>query len=635
MDSGQTNDRPSRLRVIFLALSAAGVGACAVGASLHYTKRAWGNPAHLGGWLLGMLFLVLAFAPRPSRIITSLRSSLKGRTAFFAFWILFFTATHLWHFGRAPWNGNGLFDESGWDLWFLKDYVIGHPFQPAWFHSPISRETLFHYYLLPFFNLFGYNILAYETGLFVIWAATFLFTLLLVDLLFKSYVVTSVTALAFNFLPFAFIYTFAGYRYPMATALCVGSLYFLHRGFKRDLPFDLALGGLAAGLCLASSISGKQYLVVLVLCAVLYPIFNRGPARWNFKWNAIAIVAYSWLVAATPILCYIFFNRNAYTLYENSFIHTFWQALRGHPEPNTLSFYFKQLWDCFFHIPGNRFFIPDVLPIPLAYYLFLVPGIGLALWRKRFEIVLLGTVPVAGALIATAYENRLLLAIPFWIVLMAFPLAALINLKARPRVKLALSGLAALVLAAGLVPSIRYIKGKMRNPFTVHHYAQQQVAVSRFLRQVVAGIQPSNPPRLERDEFNRVSGVEPSFDTLICQIEAYSIIHLFLHDYDDTKILSFSGGLPYNVMPEADIWSANRMAVASYIPSGKDLKLIWEMNPKLNRILKRFESARDLATEESLSCVFAGRQRTFYVLNVRAANVPAFRERVRAMPPSL
>jgi hypothetical protein len=259
----------------------------------------------------------------------------------------------------------------------------------------------------------------------------------------------------------------------------------------------------------------------------------------------------------------------------------------------------------------------------------------LALWRKRFEIVLLGTVPVAGALIATAYENRLLLAIPFWIVLMAFPLAALINLKARPRVKLALSGLAALVLAAGLVPSIRYIKGKMRNPFTVHHYAQQQVAVSRFLRQVVAGIQPSNPPRLERDEFNRVSGVEPSFDTLICQIEAYSIIHLFLHDYDDTKILSFSGGLPYNVMPEADIWSANRMAVASYIPSGKDLKLIWEMNPKLNRILKRFESARDLATEESLSCVFAGRQRTFYVLNVRAANVPAFRERVRAMPPSL
>lgn len=635
MDPGQTNDRSSWLRLIFLVFSAVSVVACAVGATLHYTKRAWANPFHLAGWLLAMLFLVLALGPRPTRIIASLRSSLNARTGFFVFWILFFTATHLWHFNRAPWNGDGLFDESGWDLWFLKSYVMGQPFQPAWFHSPISRETLFHYYLLPFFHLFGYNILAYEAGLFVIWGATFLFTILLVDLLFGSYLVTSVTALAFNYLPFAFIYTFAGYRYPMATALCVASLYFLHRGFKRNSFLDLALGGLTAGLCLASSISGKQYFVVLVLCAVLYPVFNRGPARWSFNWNALAIVGYSWLVAATPILCYIVFNRNAYTLYENSFIRSFWHAVRGHPEPSDLNSYFRQLWDCFFHVPGNRFFIPDVLPIPLAYYLFLVPGIGLAVWRKRFEIALLGTVPVAGALIATAYENRLLLAIPFWMVLMAFSFAALLGLRLQPRLKLAVLGVATVVLAAGLVPSIRYIKGKTRNPFRVHHYAQEQVAVSRFLRHVVGGTQPPSPPRLERDEFNRISGPKPSFDTFICQMEAYSIIHLFLHDYDDTRILSFSAGLPCNVMPEADIWAANRVALASYVPGSKDLKLVWEVTPKLNRILKRFESARDLATEESISYFFAGHERKFYVLNVRAANVRAFQERVRALPASL
>jgi hypothetical protein len=635
MDSRQTNFRSIRLRALFLGLSVISLAACAVGATLHYLKRVWGNSAHPVGWLLGMLFVVLAFSPRPRQIAAGLRSSLNPKTAFFVFWILFFTAAHVWHFSRAPWNGNGLFDESGWDLWFLKSYVMGQPFQPAWFHSPISRETLFHYYLLPFFNLFGYNILAYEAGLFVIWGATFLFTLLLVDLLFESYIVTSVTALAFNFLPFAFIYTFAGYRYPIATALCVASLYFLHRGFKRGSSCDLALGGLAAGLCLASSISGKQYFVVLVLSAVLYPLFNRGPARRNFKWKEVAIVAYAWLVAATPILCYIAFNRNAYTLYENSFIHSFWQAVRGHPDPNDLGYYFRRLWDCFFHLPGNRFFIPDVLPIPLAYYAFLVPGIALALWRKRFEIALLGTVPVAGALIATAYENRLLLAIPFWIILMAFSFSALMSLRLRADLKLALSGVAAVVLAAGLVPSIRYIKGKTRNPFTIHHYAQEQVAVSRFLRQVVAAREPVNPPRLERDEFNRVTGTEPSYDTLICQKEAYSIIHLFLHDYDDTKILSFSGGLPFIVMPERDIWSANKLALASYAPNGKDLKLIWEMDPKLNRILRLFQSARDLATEESISFSFAGHERKFYVLNIRTANVRAFQERVRALPPSL
>ena len=633
MDSTQTTFRSIRLSVLFVGLSVVSVAACAIGAALHYLKRAWGNPAHLTGWLLGMLFVVLAFSPRPRQIAANLRSSLNTRTGFFVFWILFFTAAHLWHFSRAPWNGNGLFDESGWDLWFLKSYVMGQPFQPAWFHSPIARETLFHYYLLAFFNLFGYNILAYEAGLFVIWAATFLFTLLLVDLLFGSYVVTGVTALVFTFLPFAFIYTFAGYRYPMATALCVMSLYFLHRGFKQGSSLGLALGGLAAGLCLASSISGKQYFFVLLLSAVLYPLFRRGPDRWNFKWKEVAIVAYTWLVAATPILCYIVFNRNAYTLYENSFIHSFWQAVRGHPEPNDLSYYFMRLWDCFFHVPGNRFFIPDVLPIPLAYYAFLLPGIALTLWKKRFEIALLGTVPVAGALIATAYENRLLLAIPFWIVLMAFTFSALVNLRLRAGLKLTLAGVAVVVLAAGLVPSIQYIEGKTRNPFAIHHYAQEQVAVSRFLRQVVGGKEPSNPPRLERDEFNRIPRIpDPPYDTLICPGEAYSIIHLFLHDYDDAKVLSFCGGSPMLVMTQQNVWSDNKMAILTYVPRNKDLKLIWESGPTTGRIVEMLQPLHDLATEESISFSFGGRVRSFYVLNIGNKNIRQFQERVSALP---
>ena len=121
-----------------------------------------------------------------------------------------------------------------------------------------------------FLKLFGFNILSYEAALFVIWLTAFIFTLLLVDLFFGSYIVTSVTALSFNFLPFAFIYTFVGYRYPMAVALAVVSLYFLHAGFRNGSRFCLSLGGIAAGLCLASSISGKQYLLALVIAAPLY-----------------------------------------------------------------------------------------------------------------------------------------------------------------------------------------------------------------------------------------------------------------------------------------------------------------------------------------------------------------------------
>jgi hypothetical protein len=635
MDPAGNDAKPTTARLWLLLLSVVSVVACAAGAACHYRKWAWGNFAHPTGWLLSMLFLVLAFAPAPRQAVARVKSALNARAVFFAAWVLVFTISRLWHFKTAPWNGNGLFDESGWDLWFFKSYVVGHPFQPAWFHSPISRETLFHYYLWPFFGVFGYNILSYEIGLFVIWATTFLFTLLLVDELFRSNVVTGLTALVFNFLPFAFIYTFAGYRYPMATALCVVSLYFLHRGFRRESNLDLSLGGMAAGLCLASSISGKQYLVVLLLCAVLYPALNRKTWKWKDHWRSIGIVTYGCLVAAMPILCYIAFNRQDYTLYESSFLHSFWQAVRGHPDPNSLSYYTTKLWGCFFKVPGERFFIPDFLPIPLPYFCFLVPGLALALWQKRFDIALLGTVPIAGAFIAAAFENRLLLAIPFWMILMALAFAALLKLRLRPAFRFVLWGMAAVVVVSGVVPSIKYISKKAKYPLSIYHFAQPQVAVSRFLRSIVAGREPSDPPRRERDEFNRAGSVDPSYDTLICQSEAYSIIHLFLHDYDDAKVLSPSNGLPFILIPEQELWTYSRNAIVGYVPRGKDLKLVWEVDLKTDRIINKLRSAGDLATESSVSFSFVGRQKRFFVLNIPANNVRPFQGRVQALPEPL
>src|SRR5262249_18509567 len=473
----------------------------------------------------------------------------KPKTAFFVFWILFFIVSHLWNFRTAPWNGNALFDESGWDLWYLKTFVIGHPYQSAWFHFPISRETLFHYYVWGFLKLFGFNILAYQTALFCIWLTTFVFTILLVDLLFESYIVTSVAALILNFLPFAFIYTFAGYRYPMATALAVTSLYFLHAGFRKPSAFCLSLGGISAGLCLASSISGKQYLLALVIAAPLYALFYWRSLKRSVTWSSLALVVYGFLVGAATILLYIVFKRVDYAYYESAFLRDFLTAARSAPFPNGLREFIKQVHDCFFAIPGPRFFIPDVLPIPLPYYWLLIPGAVLSLWQKRFEIPLLGIIPVVGAFVARAIENRLLLPIPFWVILMSFTFAGILKLRRRPAVQIVLGVIAGLILLDGSVPSVRYIYAKTKNPFLIRHYAQHEVAVSRFLKHVVAGEEHPGSPRLERDEFNRIQGsLNPSYETLICSREAYSIIHLFLHDYDDAKVLSFCGGSPFFVM---------------------------------------------------------------------------------------
>ena len=582
-----------------------------------------------------MLFLLAAFVASPREVAGRLKSLANPKAALFLFWILVFLVSHLWNFRTAPWNGNALFDESGWDLWFLKSYVIGHPYQAAWFHPPVlARETLFHYYIWAFLRLFGFNILSYEAALLCIWLTTFVFTLLLVDLLFDSYIVTSVTAVVFNFLPFAFIYTFAGYRYPMAVALAVVSLYFLHRGFKNRSFFSLSLGGIAAGLCLASSISGKQYLLGLLIAAPLYGLFYWRTLTHNVTWKSLAVVVYGFLAAAAPIGLYIVFNRHDYTYYESAFLRDFWHGVQTAPFPNGIRPVTKQLYDCFFTIPGPRFFIPDTLPIPLPYYWLLVPGLLLALWQKRFEIPLLAIVPVGGAFIARAIENRLLLPIPFWVMLTSFTFAGVFKLRPWPVVRILVGIVATAILLQGLVPSVRYIYGKTKTPFGIRYYAQDEVAVSRFLRHVVAGEEHPASPRLERDEFNRIRRVpDPGFDTLVCQQDAYSIIHLFLHDYDDSKIMSFCGDYPFGiVMSEQDVWNKNKAAIASYVRSNKDLKLIWERHPKTERIITVFQSLRDFGTEDSLSYSFGGKTRTFYVLNIPNKNIQRFQRRVKALP---
>jgi DNA-binding beta-propeller fold protein YncE len=624
---------PTR-RIVLLGLSIVSLLICAWAGAAHYRKAPWGDPWQPIGWLLSMLFLLAAFFPWRERTATSFKSLIKPKTAFFLFWILFFVVSHLWNFRTAPWNGDALFDESGWDLWYLKGYVIGHPYQAAWFHFPISRETLFHYYVWGFLKLFGFNILAYEAALFCIWLTTFIFTILLVDLLFESYIVTSVAALILNFLPFAFIYTFAGYRYPMATALAVTSLYFLYAGFKNKSAFCLSLGGITAGLCLASSISGKQYLLALVIAAPLYALLYWRSVKHRLIWRSLALVLYSFLAGAATILLYVVFNHQNYTYYESSFLRDFWHAMQSAPFPRGITPFTKQLFDCFFTIPGPRFFIPDVLPIPLPYYWLLVPGFVLALWQTRFEIALLAIIPVAGAFVARSIENRLLLPIPFWVILMSFAFAGILKLRPWPSVQIVLGAIAVLILLDGLVPSVRYIYSKTKNPFGIRYYAQGEVAVSRFLRHVVAGEEHPARPHLERDEFNRIKGMpDPSYETFICERDAYSIIHLFLHDYDDGKILSFCAEYPFEiVLTEQDVWNANKKAIASYAPSNKDLKLIWERHPKTERIITMFRPLRDLGTENSISYSFEGRVRTFYVLKIPNKNIQQFQQRVSKLP---
>src|SRR5207247_617268 len=88
--------------------------------------------------------------------------------------------------------------------WLLSMFFLLCAFLP----DPRGLATCFKSLIKPKTAFFLFWILFFVVSLFVIWLTAFVFTLLLVDLFFGSYIVTSVTALIFNFLPFAFIYTF-------------------------------------------------------------------------------------------------------------------------------------------------------------------------------------------------------------------------------------------------------------------------------------------------------------------------------------------------------------------------------------------------------------------------------------------
>jgi hypothetical protein len=227
----------------------------------------------------------------------------------------------------------------------------------------------------------------------------------------------------------------------------------------------------------------------------------------------------------------------------------------------------------------------------------------------------------------------MLLAIPFWIILMAFAFAGLLRLRLPAGSKIIVFGIAASALASGFVPSVQYIYSRTKTPASMRYFAQQNVAVARFLRSVVARKDPLDPPRLGYNEFNRVRGAhDPSYETLICARDANVVVHLFLHDYDDGRILSFCGGTPFALMTQQDVWSHNKQAILDYVPKGKDLKLIWESDPKTRRIIAMFRPLSDLATSDSVSFSFGSRVTTFYVLNIPYKDIRQFQERVRALP---
>jgi hypothetical protein len=620
-----------------LALAAIGVMAT-VG---HYVGWLAGNPLTWAAWLLAIgayaaSFLTLPL-PRPSISTRTLGSS---ELAIAVGVLVIYAVTHLWNFPVAPWNQNGLFDDAAWDIYFARNHAFNGPFQAAFFDDvgAISRETIFHYYITVFFKIFGYNLLVFNAALLVLGFVTVVFTSLIVHRLFRTPAITILMALVLSLFPLHYLHVFVGHRYAIAAPLMMVSLYFLYSGFLDRSFVRLSLSAFFAALCFDSAIMGKQLILALAAAFVALLVIDRR--RWGSSETGAAGLAWvtAFLISATPLLVYIAFNRDAYFRREQGLLTDFLSlyAQRGYPGVQP---FFDQLGELFFaNDTFRRMWLHDFPIIPPAYWLLLIPGLVIALIRRRIEIALLALIPVGSAFLAGAYDFRILLAAPIWVLAMAYAVDAVRlgrgSIERRPGV-IAANVVVLAIVAAGLLPSAVYLWNVSRDSRAQYLLPHRDVAVSRLMQDVVAG-SAAPTSEMKADEFNRVVGVSTAeFDHLACAERAYAVAHLYLQPFDDRRILSFCDGGNQALIGEDGVLEANVRALAAPELGRRGLKLIWEESEIAQPTIARFAQLERFGSSQRLAGTVDGQTFAIRVLTIPADNVDGFRQAVADANPGV
>lgn len=585
---------------------------------------------------MGMFAFSFSFL-RPQLSFKGLKRSMrKSDLLILGFVIVLFFISHLINFSTAPWNSNGLFDDAAWDIYFAKDHIFNNmPFQPAFFDSVgiISREVVFHYYISTFFVLFGYNLLIFNISLLTLGFITVLFTTFLIQKFFNNIIVTISSVIIINFFPLHFMHIFMGHRYAITAPLMMVSLYYLYTAFKNNSFFRASISAIFAALCFGSAIMEKQYLYGLALAAIFILIGEKKQAKLKEKLTVGIVWFVGFIIVASPLLMYILFNYSIYTFREKSLLNEFISQYKQEGFYG-LKPYLDQIRELFFaEFSYRRQFVPGFYAIPIPYYFLIVPGLILAFLKKRFEVVFLSIIPIIGTFVSGSYDFRILLAVPIWVLSIAYSLSyitALFKKEERGRIffkfRYFILAFGASFVLLGLVPSIKYIWGVSKNPNYLYLLPHKDVAVSRLVQDIVVGV--GNPTsEMKWDELNRKINVSSvSHDTFVCPFGAYAIMHLYLQNYDDKKILSFCDqGIQLLKSPNK-ILKDNIAAIQNYSFVNKDLKLIWEVSDKSNGIIEMFSIYRRYGSEEVFSGVSDGNRFSVYALTIKKEFVDRFKK---------
>ena len=587
--------------------------------------------AHYSGWYVGnawmwILWIVssaLSFYSAAGKKIRIRHPLIQRRSLVISILVsLLFLVTHIWNWSHAPWNIYGLFDDAAWDIYFANIHIGHAPFQAAFFDTVgyITRETVFHYYITAFFQLFGYNLFVFTGALLFLGYITISVTTLLIDRLFKNNVVTLCCALILNFFPLHYLHIFMGHRYAIAAPLMMLSLYFLYTAFMNGSSFRSALSALFGALCWGSAVMGKQYIYGLFLSGVFLLLFKKQRMfAWKYRHIIISWLI-SFLIVMTPVYIYILFHTSTYAIREQGLLQEFFltiqvQGIQG------LGVYASQIGEVFMSpVSYRRQFLVNYPVIPYVYYFLLLPSVVIVWIKKRYELIVLAILPVIGSFISGAYDFRILIAVPIWVLIMSYGIHTILR-HIRLRI-----GMYILVIF-GVLTTCVFVWNMSKNPHAQYLLPHKDVAVSRLIQDIVAGKEMQSV-LLKWDEFRGEKSIATTYDVLMCPASAYAIMHVFLQAYDDKKILSFCDQGIAQLKTSDEVLHDNIRAILAYQPVQKDLKLIWEVTDTAHVAISIFSQIAPYGITEDIHETIEGIPFSLRVITIPQEQIQQFQHDV-------
>lgn len=506
--------------------------------------------------------------------------------------IIFFI-THFWNYNTAPWNSNGLFDDAAWDIYFVQEFTESQaPLQIIFNDTQIgrvSRELVFHYYIGAWFFLVGYNLFVFNIALVFLGFITVLFTALLVFRIFKRYSYAALAAVLMNFFPFHYTQIFMGHRYAICVPLMMISIYFLYFGFQKKSMLKVCLGGVFAALCMESAIMGKQYIYALAGTAALYLIFTfKDKSKIKANLPLVIASAIAFLFTMVPLIAYILTNYKAYTIRESSLIADFFVRIKKEglfaPLRENIILCYSTIFSPF---SNQRQFMHSFPIIPYLYLPVIVLGTIMAFLKKHYYILLMIVIPLAGNIVTTSFDFRLLISAPFYILAIVFAFHWLASFVNSQKIQTA-----AIFIGAGILifSPVRYLNDLSQDTNGQYLMPHKSVAASRLIQDIVVGEdKPSTD--MKWDEFRR-KNENNEYDTLAATRFSYAHVHAYLNDYDAYKILSLLKNFPYDGIDPRLLKGYFLTAVQDYKIQSKDIMIVLEIGPEISeilQILRKFE----------------------------------------------